>query len=329
MTKPEIVVLDGFTLSPQPPGSESIAEPSWAGLAALGNLRVYPRTAPSEISERCQHADVILTNKVPITATTLDALPALRYIGVMATGTNIVDIAAASARGILVTNVPGYSTMSVAQHVFALLLELAAQTGPSAAAVASGAWSRCPDFSFTVATFHELAGKTFGILGFGAIGQAVARIAEAFLMPVLVYSRSRKPSQIPVEWVDHPDEIFKRSDVISLHCPLTPETHQIVNTQRLALMKQQAFLINTARGPLIDEAALAAALHAQQIAGFGGDVLSTEPPAPNNPLLVAPNTVITPHIAWASREARMRLMQTLETNLKAWLDGCPIHQVLP
>lgn len=323
-----IVVLDGHTLSPQAPGHEGPDDPSWSGLAALGRLKVYPRTAVPEILGRCDGAAVVLTNKVPITAQTMDALPDLRYIGVMATGTNVIDCDAARERGIVVTNVPGYSTMSVAQHVFALLLELAARTGPTAAAVRDGAWERSQDFSFRLAPSRELAGRTFGLLGLGAIGQAVAGIAHAFGMEVLVQSRTRKQSATPMTWVDDPDEVFSRADVVSLHCPLTSETHHLVDARRLALMKKDAWLINTGRGPLVDEAALAAALTAGTIAGYGADVLSVEPPAPgSNPLIVAPNTVITPHIAWASVEARGRLMQSLVSNLRAWMEGSPVNVV--
>ncbi len=323
-----IVVLDGHTLSPQAPGHEGPDDPSWAGLAALGKLKVYPRTPSAQILERCAGAAVVLTNKVPLSAQTMDALPDLRYIGVMATGTNVIDCAAARERGIVVTNVPGYSTMSVAQHVFALLLELAARTGPTAAAVKDGAWERSPDFSFTLAPFRELAGRSFGLIGLGAIGQAVAAIAHAFGMKVWVCSRTRKECATPITWVDDPDEIFALADVVSLHCPLTPETHHLVDARRLALMKKDAWLLNTGRGPLVDEAALAAALTAGAIAGYGADVLSVEPPAPgSNPLISAPNTVITPHIAWASVEARGRLMQALVSNLRAWIAGSPVNVV--
>lgn len=321
-----IVVLDAHTLSPLQPGEHSALHPDWDALSTLGSLQVYPRTRPAEVISRAQNAHILLTNKTAVTADHIHALPQLEYLGVMATGYNVVDLDAARARGIPVTNVPGYGTASVAQHVFALLLELAARTGATDAAVKNGDWARCPDFCFTVAPFFEMSGKTLGIVGFGTIGQAVARIGSAFGMRVIAHSRSPKPSDVPIEWVSR-EEIFSRSDVITLHCPLTEDTRHLINSATLARMKTSAYLINTGRGPLIDEAALATALKNKTIAGFGGDVLDSEPPAAGNPLLSATNTIITPHIAWASVEARRRLMDILVENVRAFLSGSPVHVV--
>ncbi len=321
-----IVVLDAHTLSPLQPGEHSPFHPNWDALAALGALQLFPRSRPDEVVSRAQNAQILLTNKAVVSADHINALPQLEYIGVMATGYNVVDLAAARARGIPVTNIPGYGTASVAQHVFALLLELAARTGASDAAVKNGDWARCPDFCFTVAPFFEMAGKTLGIVGFGTIGHAVARIGAALGMRIIAHSRSPKPCDVPVEWVSR-EELFARSDVLTLHCPLTEDTRNFINADSLAKMKRSAYLINTGRGPLIDEDALAMALKNGTIAGFGGDVLSSEPPTCGNPLLGAPNTVITPHIAWASVEARGRLMTILSENVRAFLGGAPVNMV--
>lgn len=321
-----IVALDAHTLSPLQPGEQSPFHPGWDALAALGSLRLYPRTRPDEVISRAQEAQILLTNKTVLSAEHINALPNLEYIGVMATGYNVVNLDAARARGIPVTNIPGYGTASVAQHVFALTLELAARTGATDAAVKNGDWARCPDFCFTVAPFFEMAGKTLGIVGFGTIGHAVARIGAAFGMRVIAHSRTPKPSDVPIEWVFRED-LFARADVLTLHCPLTEDTRNFINADSLAKMKRSAFLINTGRGPLIDEPALAVALKNGTIAGFGGDVLSAEPPPAGNPLLSAPNTVITPHIAWASVEARGRLMGILVENVRAFLAGAPVNVV--
>jgi len=321
-----IVVLDAHTLSPLQPGEHSSVHPSWDTLAALGPIQLYPRTSPDQVVERAQNAQILLTNKALVSADHINALPNLEYIGVLATGYNIVDLEAAKARSIPVTNVPGYGTASVAQHVFALMLELAARIGATDSAVKNGDWVRCPDFCFTVSPFYELAGKTIGIVGYGTIGHAVARIAAAFGMKILATARSPKTTDIPVEWVQT-DELFSRSDVITLHCPLTDQTRNLINEESLAKMKSTAFLINTGRGPLIDEAALAKALENNVIAGFGADVLSSEPPSRSNPLLTAPNTIITPHIAWASVEARTRLMGIAAKNILDFLTGAPTNVV--
>ena len=322
----KIVVLDGYTLSPLKAGETSAQHPSWDGLAEFGELVIHPRTKPADVVERAAGATVLLTNKVILTRDMMAALPDLKYIGVMATGTNVIDLEAAAERGIVVTNVPGYSTNSVVQIVLSLRLEVAGRVGETAATVRDGGWSRSEDFCYTLSPFAELSGKTLGIVGFGAIGSAVARVAVALGMEVCVFSRTRKPTDLPIEWLDL-DSLFAKADVISLHCPLTPETKHMINAETLGKMKRGAFLINTGRGPLLDEAAVAEALHSGQLGGLSADVLSAEPPPADNPLIGAPNTVITPHIAWASIEARGRLMQQLGKNLAAFLNGNPVNVV--
>jgi glycerate dehydrogenase len=309
----KIVVLDGYAANP--------GDLDWAPLGELGTLTVYERTPPALTVERAAGAPVLLTNKVVLGAAELAALPELRYVGVLATGYNVVDTAAAGARGIVVTNVPAYSTPAVAQHAFALLLELTRGAGRHAALVRAGRWCAAPDFCFWEGPQVELAGLTIGLVGFGAIGQAVARIALAFGMRVLVQTRRPDPAAWPeVAYVDR-DQLFSTADVVSLHCPLSEETRAMVNAARLAQMKPTAYLINTGRGPLVDEAALAAALHSGQIAGAGLDVLSQEPPPATNPLLAAPNCVITPHLAWATAAARQRLMDVAIDNVRAFVLG--------
>jgi glycerate dehydrogenase len=309
----KIVVLDGYTANP--------GDLDWSPLATLGELTVHDRTPAALTIERAAGARVVLTNKVLLGATELAALPALRYIGVLATGYNVVDVAAARERGVVVTNVPAYSTPSVAQQVFALLLELTRGTGRHAALVREGRWSSAPDFTFCDRPQVELAGMTLGIVGFGAIGQAVARIARAFGMRVLVSTRRPDPALWPEVAFVPLDELFTVADVVSLHCPLTDETRGMINAARLATMKPSAYLLNTGRGPLVDEAALAAALQAGTIAGAGVDVLAQEPPAADNPLLTAPNCVITPHLAWATHAARSRLLDTAIANVRAFVEG--------
>lgn len=315
-----IVVLDGYAMNPGDLG--------WAPLEQLDSCKIYPRTKPDEAVARCRDAQAVLTNKVVFDKATIEALPNLRYIGVTATGYNIVDLEAAKARGITVTNVPAYSTDSVAQAVFALLLEMTNKTGEYAAAVRAGNWQASPDFCFYLGSpTIELSGLAMGLVGFGNISQSVARIALAFGMKVLVSTRSpRKDLPQGMEDCDL-DNLFARSDVVSQHCPLTPETKGLVNAQRLAQMKRSAYLINASRGPVVDETALAAALNESRIAGAGLDVLSVEPPQADNPLLTAQNCVITPHIAWASAAARSRLMNTVISNLKSFLDGRPVNVV--
>ena len=324
---PRIVVLDGFTLTPNEANRLiDDAEPRWDGLCELGQVEVFARTADQQIAERAAGAQAVLTNKTPLSRAVIEALPELRYIGVLATGVNVVDLAAARDKGITVTNVPGYSGDSVAQHVFALLLHFASGIAAHDDAVHDGEWVRSDDFAFTVQPLVELSGKRLGIVGMGEIGQRVAAIGHAFGMHIVAQSRTPKDLPYPVEWVDL-DTLFATSDAITLHCPLTDATRGLVNAARLAKMKPTAYLINTGRGPLIDEAALAAALNEERIAGAGLDVLSAEPPPADNPLLHAKRCVITPHIAWATRESRQRLMATATRNLAAFLGGQPQNVV--
>lgn len=311
-----IVVLDGYTLNP--------GDNPWDGLAALGALTVYDRTPPAQVVERAAGAEIVLTNKTVLDAAALAALPALRFIAVLATGYNVVDVAAARARGIAVANVPEYGTAGVAQHTMALLLELCHRTGEHAAAVASGDWVRSPDFSFWHASPRALDGLSMGLVGFGRIAQRVALLARAFGMRVIAASPSRRPGAdaAPDAWRSIA-ELFAEADVISLHCPLTADNARFVDAALLARCRPSTLLINTARGGLIDEPALAAALNEDRLAGAGLDVLSTEPPAVDNPLLTARHCIITPHIAWASLPARRRLMQTTVDNVAAFLAGTP------
>jgi glycerate dehydrogenase len=316
-TPPRIVILDGYTLNP--------GDLSWAPLEDLGAVDRYDHTSPELTLQRAQGAPIVLTNKTVLSGDTLRALPGLRYVGVLATGYNVVDIAVAAELGIAVTNVPGYAAASVSQAVFALLLELANRVGDHARAVSAGRWATSRDFCFWDAPLVELSGLTLGIVGFGAIGRDVSNIARAFGMRVIVHSRR------PVEGEENVslDELFSQADAISLHCPLTPETKGLVNAERLSRMKPSAFLINTGRGPLIDETALADALNRGQIAGAGLDVLSQEPPSPGNPLFTAKNCFITPHIAWATKAARERLLATSVANVRAFLAGPPQNLVKP
>lgn len=315
---PRIVVLDGFTLNP--------GDLSWDGLQALGPCAIFERTPSSKIVERASGAEVVITNKVPLPRDQIEQLTALKFIGVTATGYNIVDVEAARSRGILVSNVPGYGTPSVAQHTFALLLELAQRAGHHSRTVRDGRWAGSADWCYWDYPLIELAGLTLGIVGYGHIGQAVARIAEAFGMKVITVASGsgRKPPNAAV--VDR-EFLFRQSDVVSLHCPLTPETKHLVNADRLAWMKPTAFLINTSRGQLIDEAALAQALESGRLAGAGLDVLSSEPPPADHPLLTAKNCLITPHIAWATRAARARLMAATVDNVRAFFADKPQNVV--
>jgi len=314
----KLVVLDGYTANP--------GDLTWDAFAALGALTVHERTPVAEIAARAGDAEIVLTNKAPLDAATIAALPKLRYIGVLATGYNVVDVAAARARNIPVCNVPEYGTANVAQAVFALILELTNRTGHHADSVRAGRWASCIDWCYWDFPLIELSGRTLGIVGYGRIGAAVARIGAAFGMKVIAHRRSGIPAGEPAENADI-DTIFRESDIVSLHCPLTPETKHLINATRLAQMKPGAFLINTARGPLIDEPALAAALNAGQIAGAGLDVLSVEPPPTDNPLLQAKNCLITPHIAWATREARARLLAIAAENIRVWQAGSPRNVV--
>ncbi len=318
----KIVCLDGFTLNP--------GDISWHEFEQLGELVVYERTAPKHILERAQGAPYVLTNKTPLTAQTLSELTELRYVGVLATGYNIVDVAAAGERGVVVSNVPTYGTDSVAQHVFALLLSMVRPINLHEAAVRRGDWTRCPDWCFALAPIESLASKRLGLVGVGRIGLAVARIAEAMGMQVAGFD-TYWPSEearagLTIERLEL-DELFRTSDVISLHCPLTPATDRLVNATRLKTMKPSALLVNTSRGPLIDNAALAEALNAGTIAGAALDVLDVEPPPADNPLLSAENCVITPHIAWYARSSRAKLMSIAAQNLKLFQAGAPQNTV--
>ncbi len=315
-----IVVLDGYTLNP--------GDLSWAGLEKHGKLVVYDRTPAHQLVERAKDADVVFTNKVPLRAEVLAELHNLKYIGVLATGYNIVDTDAAKQLGITVTNVPGYSTQSVVQLTFALLLALCHRVQRHSDSVMDGKWSRSPDFCFWDYPLTELAGKTFGVIGFGDIGQQVADVASAFGMDVLGYSRTQtdQSHRRHFKWADL-DEVLTQSDVVSIHCPLTPQTEGLINADTLSQMKPSAFLLNTARGPIVVEEDLAQALNAGQIAGAGLDVLATEPPGSDNPLFTAKNCLITPHIAWATQEARARLMALTVGNFEAYLDGNPMNVV--
>jgi len=314
----KIVVLDGSTLNP--------GDLSWEPLEALGTCAIYDRTKKEEILSRAAGAEILLTNKTLLTCPIIKALPSLRYIGVLATGYNIVDHIAAAEAGVVLTNVPAYSTMSVAQMVFAHLLNLTHSMGHHTQAVRDGRWSSCPDFSFADAPLIELAGKTLGIVGPGRIGTAVAKIGMAFGMDVIAYSRSGRAPLPEIRAVSL-DDVFAMSDVVTLHCPLTPETKHMVNAERLAMMKATAYIINTSRGPVIDELALAEALNGGMIAGAGLDVLSVEPPPADNPLLKARNCHITPHFAWASTAARKRLMDEVVENVRAFIAGKPRNVV--
>lgn len=312
----KIVVLDGYCLNP--------GDLSWDALRALGELEVYDRTPAAQAEARVQGAAIVLTNKTPLPGEVLARLPELRYIGVLATGYNIVDVEAAKRQGITVTNIPTYGTASVAQFVFALLLELCHHVGMHSDAVRAGEWSRNPDWSFWKSPLMELAGKTMGIVGFGRIGRATARIADAMGMTVIATDavQNNSPDYDGFRWTGI-EELLRESDVVSLHAPLFPETRHMINARTLDLMKLSAFLINTSRGPLVVDQDLADALNAGRIAGAGLDVLSVEPPAETNPLLAARNCLVTPHIAWATYEARQRLMEIAMTNISMFLSGNP------
>jgi len=314
-----IVVLDGYTSNP--------GDITWTELESIGPCRIYDSSAPEDVVQRCRDAEIVLTNKTVLNAAILENLPELRYIGVLATGYNVVDVPAAAGRGIIVTNVPAYSTDSVAQTVFAHILNLTNNTAGHAASVAAGEWEQCEYFCYWKTPLIELRGLTLGILGLGGIGMAVAEIGRAFGMKIIAFTRTpEKAAGTGIECVDMA-ELFSRSDFLTLHCPLSPETAGIVSREHLALMKPGAFLINTARGGLVDESALADALNSGKLAGAGLDVLSTEPPKCDNPLLKARNCHITPHIAWASRAARERLLNIAAANVRAFLNGTPINVV--
>ena len=315
----KIVVLDGYGLNP--------GDLSWESMQALGELEVFDRTSPAELHQRASDAEALITNKTIISAEDMKALPQLKYIGVLATGYNVVDIDAAKALGIVVTNIPAYSTRSVAQMVFAHLLNITQRVGHYAEENNKGRWTNNADFCYWDTPLVELDGKKIGIIGYGNIGQAVAAIATALGMKVYVYSS--KPQFLLPQGVQRMsiDEIFQECDVVSLHCPLTDDTNGMVNSTRLNSMKSSAILINTGRGPLVNEQDLADALNNGVIAAAGLDVLSTEPPRKDNPLLTAKNCFITPHIAWATKEARIRLMNIAVNNLKSYIGGSIINNV--
>ena len=318
----KIVVLDGYALNP--------GDLSWQGFEELGEVTVYDRTSytdKQEIIERIGDAEAILTNKTPITADVLKACPQLTYIGVLATGYNVVDLAAAKEQGFTVTNIPSYSTNAVAQATFALLLEVTNQVGHHNRSVHQGDWQTSKDFSYWQTPLMELAGKTIGLIGYGAIAQAVATIAHAFQLKVIYFNHRPKPAQ--ANWAKQVSlaELYQEADIISLHVPQFPETEKMIDRTALAQMKSSAILINTARGGLIDEAAVAEALHTGQIAALAADVVSKEPIAADNPLLQAPNCYLTPHIAWAPVETRRRLMGIAVANLSGFKAGTPQNVV--
>lgn len=315
-----IVILDGHTLNP--------GDNPWDEIAALGTITIHDRTPADLIVERALNADILLTNKTPLSAETIAQLPKLKFISVLATGYNIIDIAAATARGMPVSNVPIYGTDAVAEFVFSLILNHYKRPAHHSELALSGGWQNSPDFCFWQNPhFEEIAGKTLGLIGFGRIGQRVGELAHAFKMNILAHTRSQSATAtFPFEWATM-DELLESSDILSLHCPLTPENHHLINPATLAKLKPGAYLINTARGPLVDEQALADALNNDQLAGAACDVVSAEPIHPDNPLLSAKNLTLTPHIAWAALEARRRLTATTAENIRAFLGGKPIHLV--
>jgi glycerate dehydrogenase len=315
-----LVVLDGYTLNP--------GDLSWSRLEQIANCVVYDRTSADEILQRAAGAELLLTNKTPVRPSTIEQCPELKYIGVLATGYDVVDIAAARARHIVVSNVPTYGTNSVAQLVFALLLEICHHVKDHSDSVHHGDWSRSKDWSYWNTPLVELAGKKMGIIGFGRIGRQTGGIAHAFGMEVLATDRiqPKTPVDYPYRWMEL-DGLLRDSDVISLHCPLTPETRHIINRDRIELMKPSAILINTSRGPLVNDEDVAEALRENRIAAAAIDVLSQEPPPPDHPLLSAPRCIITPHLAWATREARSRLLDTVVDNVAAFLRGTPQNVV--
>lgn len=314
----KLVILDGYASNP--------GDMSWQELEQFGELTVYERTAPEELLPRIAQADVVLLNKTPIDAAALQACKKLKLIAILATGYNIVDVAAARALGITVCNVPGYSTGAVTQMTFALLLEMTQRVGLHSAAVHAGQWQTCPDFCFWNAPLSELAGKTMGLVGYGAIGQAVGRVAQAFGMQLLVTARHEKPVPEGARFVGL-DELLACADIVSLHCPQTAENLHMIDAAALSKMKDGALLLNTARGGLIEEQAVADALKSGKLAGYGADVVSKEPIAAENPLLGAPNCYLTPHIAWAPRETRLRLHHIAAENVRAFLAGKPQNVV--
>ena len=314
----KIVVLDGYTLCP--------GDLNFDSLKQLGDVAIYDRTAKEDVAKRIGDAQIVLTNKTVISREIMEKCSAMRYIGVLATGYNVVDVTAASEHGIVVTNVPAYSTKAVAQHTFALLLACISRVHEYDAQVKQGRWQTSPDFCFYAGPMEELAGKTLGIIGFGNIGQAVARIALAFGMRVLVHTRTPKAGWEEVGFVTR-EELFGKSDVITLHCPLTEKTQGIIDAAALAQMKDGVRVINTSRGPLVNEADMAAALSVGKVAKYMADVLSVEPAREENPLLAAPNTLLTPHVAWAPLQTRERLLGIAVENVRNYIKGSPSNVV--
>lgn len=316
----KIVVLDGYALNP--------GDLSWDRFEKIGELKVYDRTSPGKVHERAEGAGILFTNKTILDGEVLRNLPALKYVGVLATGYNVIDTAEARRLGITVTNIPAYSTDSVAQMTFALILELCFHVQKHSDSVFDGKWTRSADFTYRDYPLIELASKTIGIIGFGNIGRKVCDIATAFGMEVLAYNRTRSDQshRKNFRWVELED-LFSKSDFVSIHCPLSHKTKGLINAERLRLMKKTAFIVNTSRGPIVDEQDLADALNEGVIAGAGLDVLSAEPPSTDNPLLKAGNCIITPHIAWATLEARKRLMDVAFKNVEAFLSGSPVNVV--
>lgn len=317
---PKIVILDAFTTNP--------GDLSWDWLSNYGETEIFERTPADKIVERVKDADIIITNKTPLTRETIDQMQKAKFIALLSTGYNIVDGKAARERGIPVSNIPSYSTMAVAQLVFAYLSEFCNGVAMHSQDVRNGGWSSCPDFCYWKKPLLELYGKTIGIVGFGKIGQAVADIAEAYHMNVLAVSghETDQSHRKNFSWVNI-DTLTQESDFISFHCPLTPETEKMLNAEFIEKCKPSAFIINTSRGPVVDEQALADALNCGRIAGAAVDVLSSEPPQKNNPLLSARNCIVTPHIAWAGFETRARLIEILKSNFKAFFDGNPQNVV--
>lgn len=312
----KICILDGYSLNP--------GDLDWSPVERLGDVTLFDRTPADKIVERAADADIVLTNKVPFSADTLRQLPRLRFICVLATGYNIIDTEAAARQGVVVANIPAYSTMSVAQMAFAHILNITNHVASYAREVADGKWTDCPDFCFWDSALTELAGKTMGIVGLGNTGMSTARIAVAMGMKVVAMT-SKSADTLPEGITPAPlDDVLASADVVSLHCPLTPSTRHLINAASIAKMKPSAILINTGRGPLVDEQAVADALNGGRLAAFGADVLSQEPPRGDNPLLSARNCFLTPHIAWATLEARTRLMSTATENVRQFVAGEPV-----
>ncbi len=315
----KIVILDAYTIDQ--------GELSWKSLETLATVEAYARTSPEEVAARCKNSEIVLTNKVVLDAAILNKLPRLQYIGVLATGYNVVDLQAATRQNIVVTNIPAYSTESVAQMVFCHILNIVGRTDHYANENRQGRWCRSLDFCYLDHNLFELNGKKMGIIGLGNTGMATARIASAFGMKVMAFT-SKQEDSLPygIQKADL-DSIFENCDIVSLHCPLTPDTQHLVNAERLNSMKPESIIINTGRGALVDDQAMAEALNTNKIAAFGADVLTTEPAKEDNPLLKTKNCYLTPHIAWATREARLRLINICTENVRAYLDGEPVNQV--